>query len=361
LHASIEAKQVPSSKFQAWNLELGTCKHHGMRRVAERAARSVRREAGGYRLAGTALHIDAQRPRELGFVTHAHSDHVASHERTLATPTTLALMGIPRATGSIPCQYRTPFSLGELRLEALPAGHLPGSAQLLVEHNSTRILFSSDIYDGEQRFAEPLTVTRCDVLVVEATYGTVRHRFPSRKEAADQLCEEVERALEDGGTPLVLVEGSLGRAQEILAELAGDGHKLVVSKSIFRWNELYRRLGMAAADCRRYGGRPERGSVLVYPMRSRGLKGLSKIRRLVKIACTGQVPAEKACHRLGVNRVVPFVDHADFDGLVRFVAACKPKKVLTTHGYTEELAQALSERGFDAEPLVEPPQLSLSL
>jgi Cft2 family RNA processing exonuclease len=171
------------------------------------------------------------------------------------------------------------------------------------------------------------------------------------------LRDEVRIVLETGGTPLVLVEGSLGRAQEILMELAKDGHKLVASRSIFRWNNLFNKLGLKPADCRVYSGRPDRGSVLVYPMRSRGLAGLGKIRKLRKIACSGQSGDAATCRRLGVDRLVPFVDHIDFDGLVELVRTVRPKKVLTVFGYAETLARELNDLGFDAEPLADTPQL----
>lgn len=261
----------------------------------------------------------------------------------------------------MPCQYQHPFEVGPLRVELYPSGHLPGAAQLLVEHKGDRILYTGDVYDGRQQFARPMVLTTCDLLLIEATYGTNRHRFPSRAEAAQMLRDEVDEALEADATPLVLVEGSLGRAQEIIFELSKDGHKLVASKSIATWSKRYREQGIEVPPCGLYGGRPVKGSVLIYPMRSRGLKGLGTIKRLVKIACTGQVGEASVAKRLGVDRVVPFVDHADFDGLIRIAEVCRPAKVLTVFGYAETLARELCERGLDAEPLGEADQLSLDI
>lgn len=333
-----------------------------MSRLVERLSRTVRWD-GGIRIADTALWLDVRQRRELGFISHAHADHAVKggHGRTLATPATLALLGLGGKEGAMPCRYQRPFSLGELRLELLPSGHIAGGAQLLVEHRGLRILYTGDIYDERQRFARPLVITTCDLLVIEATYGTPRHRFPPRDEAAELLREEVAEALESDRTPLVLVEGSLGRAQEIIAELTAADHAIVVSKSIARWNRRARKAGIEVPRCRPYGGRPERGTVLLYPMRSRGLKGLNAIKGLVKIACSGQIGDQSVARRLGVDRVVPFVDHADFDGLIRVAEACRPKVILTVYGYAEQLAAALRERGHHAEALSEGPQMFLDL
>src|SRR5512138_2557388 len=91
---------------------------------------------GELRVAGTALQLDARKRSECAFVSHAHGDHLARHDRAIATPATLALMrhrlGEPkrRKTEALPVQYRTPFGLGELTLELYPAGHVLGSAPL---------------------------------------------------------------------------------------------------------------------------------------------------------------------------------------------------------------------------------------
>lgn len=316
-------------------------------------------EGGGIRVAGTPLWIDATSPRELCVISHAHADHVGTHSRTLATKTTLELLGTAGKPGSMPCQYQHPVDLGKLRIELLPSGHLPGAAQVLVEHDGLRILYTGDVYDGVQRFSRPLVMTTCDVLLLEATYGSPRHRFPPREEAADMLREVVTEALDDGGVPLVLVEGSLGRAQEIIAELAPLGRPIVVSKSIARWSTRYRELGYEVPTWRPYGGRPDRGSILIYPMRSRGLTGLSKLQGLYRIACSGQVSESSVAARLGVDVVVPFVEHADFDGLIRLAEACRPKKILTVFGHPQRLADALCDHGYDAEPLAEASQLAL--
>jgi len=328
---------------------------------SDKLARTLAWEGGGIRVAGTPLWIDATSPRELCVVSHAHADHVASHARTLATGVTLDLLGCRERDGAIPCQFQHPIDVGKLRIELLPSGHLPGSAQVLVHHNGLRLLYTGDLYDCDQRFSRPLVMTTCDVLLIEATYGTVRHRFPPRDVAAELLREEVQRVIDDGGVPLVLVEGSLGRAQEIMSEIAAAGHPLVVSKSIARWAATYRKLGYLIPDFLPYSGRPLRGSVLVYPMRARGLKGLSKLKGLVKIACSGQVGERTVARRLGVDVVIPFVDHPDFDGLLRVAQACRPKKILTVYGHPQKLADALCDRGYDAEPLAEASQMALEL
>jgi putative mRNA 3-end processing factor len=47
---------------------------------------------GELRVTGSPLHLDARRRAPCAFVSHAHGDHIGRHDRTIATPATLALM-----------------------------------------------------------------------------------------------------------------------------------------------------------------------------------------------------------------------------------------------------------------------------
>src|SRR5512132_2395442 len=93
---------------------------------------------GVLRIPGSSLYLDATRRVECAFVSHAHGDHIARHDRTIATAATLALMrhrlGVPRRARAehLPAAHRSPFGLGELTLELFPAGHVLGSAQLRI-------------------------------------------------------------------------------------------------------------------------------------------------------------------------------------------------------------------------------------
>src|SRR5512140_1725623 len=167
---------------------------------------------GALRVAGTALQLDAQRRADCAFVSHAHGDHIGRHDRTIATPATLALMnhrlGEPkraRKAEHLPAGYRAPFGLGALTLELFPAGHVLGSAQLRVTLEDHRTLgYSGDLCTDTPHAAEPAEVMPCDVLVLESTFGLPRYVFPPKAEVLAAIRRFVDDALSDGETPALL-------------------------------------------------------------------------------------------------------------------------------------------------------------
>ncbi len=76
---------------------------------------------------------------------------------------------------------------------------------------------------------------------------------------------------------------------------------------------------------------------------------------------TGWATDSSAIYRYSCDAVFPLSDHADFADLLRFVEMVQPKRVLTVHGYVEEFARTLRERGVEAWALGVDNQMDLDL
>src|SRR5690349_13978303 len=106
---------------------------------------SVELRRNGLHLTGTPLSLDAKRKSPLSFVSHGHSDHIARHERTIATAATLRFMAhrLGPLQAALPAPFGRPFELGSLTLELLPAGHILGSAQIrVIREDGKRIVYT---------------------------------------------------------------------------------------------------------------------------------------------------------------------------------------------------------------------------
>lgn len=78
---------------------------------------------------------------------------------------------------------------------------------------------------------------------------------------------------------------------------------------------------------------------------------LRAIRRKRVIAVTGWALLDAAYDRHGADALIPLSDHADWDELHELVRRSGAWRVLTTHGFAEPLAHALSLQGRDARAL----------
>lgn len=110
--------------------------------------------------------------------------------------------------------YREPRAIGDIQIQLLDAGHLPGSVQVLVEAEGKRLLYTSDYNLTETRLLHGADKEygELDALVIESTYADEEH--PDRKAAEKEFVESITEVVENGGTVLVPAFG-VGRSQEI--------------------------------------------------------------------------------------------------------------------------------------------------
>ena len=305
----------------------------------------------GLFLTAAGLALDVTRRQKLGFMSHAHADHIAAHELALCTPATAALYrhrkGTRHRTREMP--YREPMELGPLRLTTYPAGHCLGSAMLLAEDGMKSLLFTGDFKLGPSATSETAELPQADILVMESTFGLPRYRLPSRDHVVGELIDLVRRTLAEESTP-VLHAYALGKAQEVTRLLSMAGIPVQQHPTIFEVSEVYRQCGVDLGDVTSYAGKLlPRHAVITLP---RGVKGyrLAGIERPVSIAVTGWAIDPSTKYRQGVDHALPLSDHADFDELLQTVELVGAKQIYCTHG-PREFVEHLRAQGHEAFPV----------
>jgi putative mRNA 3-end processing factor len=322
---------------------------------------AVELRRGGLHLTGTALALDARRKCELSFISHAHSDHLARHERVIATTPTLRFMAhrLGSLPAALPVPYNRPFVLGPLEVELLPAGHILGSAQIRITRaDGRRVVYTGDLNVTPSLTAEPLQVARCDTLIVEATFGHPRYVFPAKSAVLEQLEAFLRRTLEAGSTP-ILLGYELGKAQEVMKFLRERGFALCAHSSICEISAMYGEFGVALDGVRRFNGAVKPGEVLVFPPRLARSPALQQIHRRSVAILTGWAVDPSRARWHGAAAAFPLSDHADFDGLMGYAKATGAREIITHSGFAEELAAALRKEGLEARALGKPLQLQL--
>jgi putative mRNA 3-end processing factor len=315
----------------------------------------------GLHLTGTPLWLDAHRKSELSFVSHAHSDHIARHERVIATSSTLRFMThrLGKLASALPVPYGRGFDLGPLYLELLPAGHILGSAQLRVTRpDGLRVVYTGDLNLAPSLTAEPAQVAECDTLIIESTFGHPRYVFPPKEKVLGDIEAWVRQQLQRAVTP-VLLGYPLGKSQEAMKFLSSRGFDLCAHPSIFDMAELYRECGMPIDRVRRFDGKVSEGEVGFFPPFNARRSGLGKIWPRATAVLTGWALDPGAASRYGADVAFPLSDHADFPQLMEYAKKTGANEVLTHHGFAEELAKALVDEGIDARPIGTMKQLEL--
>jgi DNA ligase-1 len=310
------------------------------------------------------LWLDPHRSKRLAVITHAHADHVASHETVICTPATAALLRArySHKGAQVELDYNTPYLLGPYLLELLPAGHVLGSAMVHVTRASdgATLLYTGDFKLRTSPTAEPAAPKQADTLIMETTFGLPHYVFPLEETVREEVVAWCRSALEAGETPMLLGY-SLGKAQEILALLAGADLPIAVHETVWRMCQVYESRGISFPPYEKFSPATGAGHVIILPPMVVKNPEFQALPNPVSAMLSGWAMDARARYQTGSDLVLPLSDHADYPGLLELVRLVKPTLVLTTHGFAAEFAQDLRRRGQEAWMLQGTEQLELSL
>jgi Cft2 family RNA processing exonuclease len=232
------------------------------------------------------------------------------------------------------------------RLTAFPASHILGAAQLLIEFENERLVYTGDIKLRQPLAGEVTQPLQCDRLIIESTFGLPIYKLLDRETAVTKIVNFARECLSDGLTP-VFIGYALGRGQEIVNVLCQAGIPTSVHGAIARFIPVYEECGYRFNDWKPYEARATEGKALVVvPSHGAALETSGKAIRVAYVS--GWAALDNARTRSGAEELIPYSDHADFDELLSLVTHSGAKQIDVVHGYTEPFAHILRTRGYSA-------------
>jgi len=292
---------------------------------------------------GKKILVDPKRAEEADaiFISHSHADHLPSGNcgNVLCSKETAALA---RARGSKVGKHSESMELGTLRLEMRPNGHILGSRALTID-NGKKVVYTSDVSTQSRAFLKGYEPEKCDVLIIEATFGLPYFMFPPvrevEKEAKDWVNDTIGR-----GESAMLMGYSLGKSQVIsylFREYAQYFHAEVEGI-----NAVYREFGVKLPEESK-GQQKDPFIMVSPPLPKKNIESLKKKHNIKTALFSGWAFGG---HR-GHDRAFPLSDHCDFLGLKRIAEKSKAEKIYTVHGYASEFAASLQKLGYNAQAL----------
>ncbi len=304
------------------------------------------------------FHIDPMRPVPRAVVTHGHSDHARpGHGAVLATPETLAIMavrcGADFAGRRQPAEYGETNRIGEVDVTLLPAGHVLGSAQILIEWRGFRLVVSGDYKRERDPTCAPFEPIRCDAFVTEATFALPVFRHPPARGEVEKLIQSA--ALFPERSHLVGAY-SLGKAQRVIALLreAGYGEPILLHGALEKLCRLYADHGIDLGPLEPATGRPKgeiAGRIVLCPPSATREVWARRFADPVTAFASGWMRVRARARQAGAELPLVISDHADWDDLCETILDTEAEEVWVTHGQEDALVHWCGQNGIAARPL----------
>jgi len=300
------------------------------------------------------FYIDPWRPVNLAVTTHGHGDHVKwGNKGYLCHDLTKAILQQRLGTGlnieTLP--YNKEININGVKLSFFPAGHVIGSAQVRLEYKGEVCVVSGDYkveYDGISTAFEPV---KCHTFVSESTFGLPIYKWQPQEIIFKQIRDWVADNHDKQKTS-VLIAYSLGKAQRLIKNLAGDS-KIYVHNAIANLNDGFISAGVDLPATIRIT--PElkkeelqQGIVIVPPALAEG-RWIKNLQHAATGVCSGWMRVRAGRRWRSADAGFALSDHADWPGLLSAIKATAAEKVFVTHGFVSTFSKYLNEIGIHSE------------
>src|SRR5258707_5018895 len=194
------------------------------------------------------FYIDPTGAVDRAVITHGHGDHARpNHRNVLATAGTLAIMRA-RFGAEAGVQLRSPadgerIRIGEVGVTLAPAGHILGSAQIVLDYRGSRVVVSGDYKRRPDATCAAFVPQPCDVFITEATFGLPVFRHPPDCHEIDKLLHSLRLFPERCH---VIGVFALGKCQRVLTMLRHRGYQepVYLHGALIELCDLYRAEGV---------------------------------------------------------------------------------------------------------------------
>jgi putative mRNA 3-end processing factor len=302
--------------------------------------------------------IDPPRPQERALITHGHADHArAGHGHVLATRETIEIMkkryGENCASSFQAVKYGERLNIDGVGVTFYPAGHVLGSAQILLEHDGCRAVVTGDYKRQSDPTCPPFEPIPCDLIVTEATFALPVFSHPDVKGEIQKLLNSVETETERCH---LIAAYPLGKTQRVIAELrqAGYENPVYLHGSMMRLCETYRDLGVDLGDLRKIEGLTKdelKGRIVIAPTSAVREKWSRRLPDPVLCQASGWMTIKQRAKQSGVELPLIISDHCDWGDLLYSIRECGAETVWVTHGREDALIHQCRAMGLKAEPL----------
>lgn len=303
------------------------------------------------------FYIDPIRPVDSALITHAHTDHARpNNKKILATKETINIMKIRYQDNY--CKTKQQIKYGEkiningVKVKFLPAGHIIGSAQILLEYKGEKVIISGDYKRRYDKTCQPFEINKCDTFITEATFALPVFNHPDDKIEVKKIIDSIK-----GNSDQIHLIGvyALGKCQRLICLLRdlGFDETIYLHGALIKISNYYETeeidLGSLknVTEIKDFKG----GELVLCPPSALHDRWSQKFKNVIKGFVSGWMTIRQRIKQKNINLPIVISDHADWNELTDTVKEVSPENVLVTHGREEALLSFLKKKGYNCGSL----------
>jgi putative mRNA 3-end processing factor len=299
------------------------------------------------------VYLDPWKPVANALITHGHADHSRwGHKKYITHHNNVPI--ISHRLGDINVagvSYNDSIVINNVKFSFHPAGHIPGSSQIRVEHRGEVFVFTGDYKTESDGISTPYEPVKCDTFITECTFGLPAFKWRQQQDVMNDINLWCAQNHAEQKTSVIFAY-SLGKAQRIIKHLDTSQMKIYCHGAVYKMTEVLRgqiRFPPTHLITRETTKDEIAGNIVIAPPSAHGSAWMKKMVPFVTASASGWMTFRGARRRRAIDKGFVLSDHCDWDGLLQSIAATGCENVITTHGYQDIFARYLrEEKGLNA-------------
>ncbi|WP_432708657.1 exonuclease [Pedobacter sp.] len=273
------------------------------------------------------FYLDPKEPVKEAVISHAHGDHAYPGNTNVYCTASTSLFMKHRYRENAANQffikgYQENFRINDVDINFIPAGHILGSAQVLITYKGIRYLYTGDFKLQPDPTCEPFIFAQADVLITETTFAHPETQHP------DPETEILK--LNTTSNNIMLGAYVLGKSQRLI-ELINRycvEKRILVHHSLLPFLRIYEQQGIVMGTYQLFDKRLlKNNNNIIYVVPPMVYNSNIKTFNVVKVFASGWKDLQRN------NQIQLYVsDHADWNDIIYTIDQVKPTEVWTTHG-----------------------------
>jgi putative mRNA 3-end processing factor len=250
-------------------------------------------------------------------------------------------------------RYGERLRIGEVDVTLVPAGHVLGSAQVVLDSRGSRAVVSGDYKRRPDPTCPPFEPQSCDVFITEATFGLPVFRHPPDEHEIGKLLHSLQLFPERAHVVGVY---ALGKCQRVIALLRKHGYEapIYLHGALVGLTELYQSLGVELGPvqpCAGAGRDELRGKIVLGPPAATQDRWVRRLPDAAVAMASGWMRVRQRAKQRGVEIPLVISDHADWDELLQTFTDVAAGEIWVTHGREEAILRQAELMGLKARAL----------
>jgi putative mRNA 3-end processing factor len=274
------------------------------------------------------FYLDPQKPVKNAVISHAHGDHATGGSTNIySTAATAAIMQLrlKKNAGAqfLSYSFSSSFTIKEVKITFYPAGHILGSALILMEYLGSRYLYTGDFKLQEDETCEALELVSADVLITETTFADPEVLHPD--------VETEIRKLNTSHHNVLMGAYSLGKSQRLinLINRYCPQRTVLLHHSMLPITKIYESFSFNPGKYEPYNRKlmksPDQGYVYIVPPLT--FESYFRAKNVLRVFASGW---KKLQFQNDMELYIS--DHADWNDILESIKKVNPSEVWTLHG-----------------------------